>query len=321
LEIPYDSSLPKYALVVETFFKEGPVSETKIRSHQFLEQNDRRSGSTQSNASYTGSARDLVRDGQKVQIDSQNKALVLGGPSEETTTTTRHPMLRDVSASDSPEVVNAARSKVSTTIQSDQKYAREVSGEVTGRGTTKSNGHQHLTQHNDGAVDMTQRSWEVARSDINVAAQFTSSLAGVGNFLLLAPAAATSMGNGLYRANLPSGAVGPFVIKAIVTEEVQEVEGNRTRIFVPGIVASKSSELKGVVVLDITVLDGRTGALVTAFPTEGTFISQDKRFSAGAVLPIAEQHAFARSVVSQAQRVALNQAAVRILEAFRNYGG
>jgi hypothetical protein len=72
-------------------------------------------------------------------------------------------------------------------------------------------------------------------------------------------------------------------------------------------------------VSDVTLLDGRTAALVAAFPTEGTFISQDKRFSAGVILPLAEQHAFVRSIVSQAQRVALNEAAARILEAFRNY--
>jgi hypothetical protein len=59
--------------------------------------------------------------------------------------------------------------------------------------------------------------------------------------------------------------------------------------------------------------------LVTAFPTDGAVISWDKRFSAGIVLPIAEQHAFALSVVSQAQRVALNQAAERIFEALQNY--
>lgn len=319
LEIPYDASLPKYALIVETFVKEGPVSETKLRSHQFLEQHDKRSGSSQSNASLTGSSQERVRDGQTTQIDSQNKALALARPSEEANTTNRHPMLKDVSTSDSPEAVLAARSKGSATIQSDRKYARETSGELTGRGTTKSYGQQHLTQHNDGAVDVTHRSWEVERSDINIAAQFTSSLAGVGNFLLLSPAAAKSRGNGLYEANVPNGAVGPFIIKAIVTEEVQEVEGNRSRVFVPGIVSSKNSELKGVVVLDVTVLDGRTGALVTAFPTEGTFTSHDKRFSAGVILPLAEQHAFARSVVSQAQRVALNEAAARILGAFRNY--
>ncbi len=321
LEIPYDSTLPKYALVIETFVKEGPVSETKVRSHQFSEQHDRRSGSTQSNNSYTGSGKELIRDGEKIQVDSQNKALVLGRPAGEASTTAQHPMLRGVSNSDSPEELVAVKSKDSTTTQSDRTYAREASGEVTSRGTSRSNGHQHLTQHADGAIDVTQRSWEVARSDINIAAQFTSSLAGVGNFLLLSPAAAKSLGDGLYRAHLPSGAVGPFVIKAIVTEEVQEVEGNQSRLFVPGVVSRRNSELKGVVVLDITVLDGRTGALVTAFPTEGTFISQEKRFSAGIVLPLAEQTAFARSVVSQAQRVALNQAAVRILEAFRNYRG
>jgi hypothetical protein len=319
LEIPYDDSLPKYALIVEAFVKEGPVSETKIRSHQFFEQHDKRNGSSQSNASLTGSSQERIRDRQTTQIDSQNKALVLDSPSEEANTKTRHPMLKNVSTSDSPEAVLAARSKGSATIHNDRKYGSETSGELTGRGTTKSHGHQHLTQHNDGAVDVTHRSWEVSRSDINIAAQFTSSLAGVGNFLLLSPAAAKSTGDGLYRANVPSGAVGPFIIKAIVTEEVHEVEGNRTRVFVPGVVSSKKSELKGVVVLDITVLDGRTGALVTAFPTEGTFISQDKRFSAGVILPLAEQHAFARSVVSQAQRVALNEAAARILEAFRNY--
>ncbi len=206
-------------------------------------------------------------------------------------------------------------------MQRDRSYNREIEGELSGQSITKSNAQNHLTQHTDGALDVTQRSWQVSRRDINIAAQFTSSLAGVGNFVLLTPTAAKPLGSGKYQADLPQGAVGPFILKALVTEEVHEVEGGQSRIFVPGAISSKSSELQGVVVMDITVLDGRTGALVAAFPTEGTFISQDKRFSAGVILPLAEQHAFARSVASQAQRVALNQAAVKILDAFRSYRG
>ncbi len=320
LEIPYDAMLPRYALVVETFVAEGPVSETKFRTHQFSEQHGKQFGTTESKGSATGTTQDTVRDREKWSAEVQNKALALGEAPEKPGIA-RHPMIKDVSDSseDTIQPIAAVRSKGTVAAQRDQNYSRESQNEFSGRGTIKHSGHQDLSQHTDGAMDVTQRSWQVSRRDINIAAQLTSSLAGVENFVLLSPAAAKPVGGGIYQANLPNGAVGPFIVKALVTEEVHEVEGGQSRIFVPGIIASKHSELQGVVVMDVTVLDGRTGALVAAFPTEGTFISQDKRFSAGVILPLAEQHAFARSVASQAQRVALNQAAVKILEAFRNY--
>lgn len=319
LEIPYDASLPKYALIIETFVNSGPVSQTSIRSHQFINQNGKNTSSSESKASLTGSGRETIQAMETTQVDSQNKALLMGPPSGAESSAARHPMIKNVSASDTPESLLAARSKESSTLKRDEKYGREASSELTGRGTTTTHGRQYATQHTDSAVEITQRSWEASRRDVNVAAQLTSSLSGVGNFVILSPAAGKSVGGGVYQANLPSGALGPFIVKAIITEEVYEVEGGRLKIFIPGVVSSKRSELKGVVIIDITVLDGRNGALVTAFPSEGTFISQDKRFSAGIVVPLAEQHAFARSVASQAQRVALNQATERILEALRNH--
>jgi hypothetical protein len=320
LEIPYDATLPRYALVVETFVAEGPVSETKVRTHQFSEQHGKQFGTTESKGSATGTIQDTVRDREKWSAESQNKALAMG-KAPETPDSARHPMVSDASLSseDTIQPIAAARSQGNIAGQRDQNYSREIQSELSGRGTIKHSRRQDLSQHTDGAIDVTQRTWQVSRRDIDIAAQFTSSLAGVQNFVLLSPAAAKPVGDGIYQARVPNGAVGPFIVKALVTEEVHEVEGRQSRIFVPGVISSKYSELQGVVVMDVTVLDGRTGALVAAFPAEGTFISQDKRFSAGVILPLAEQHAFARSVASQAQRVALNQAAVKILEAFRNY--
>jgi hypothetical protein len=288
LEIPYDSSLPRFALVVETFMNPGSITQTAIRSNQFNQQVDRSNTSTEPGISLTGTGEEVIRGNETTRVDSQNGPILMGQPSEAEVATVRQPALNNVS-------------------------------DVSSRGTTKSRGQKTPTQRNDTSVDITQRSWDVYRRDVNAAAQFTSSLSGVGNFLILSPSAAKSVGGGIYRANLPQGAIGPFIIKALVTEEVYEVEGGSFKIFIPGLVSRKWSELQGVVILDITVLDGRTGALVTAFPTEGTFISQDKRFSAGIILPLAEQRAFARSVASQAQRVALNQATERIIEILRTY--
>ena len=173
----------------------------------------------------------------------------------------------------------------------------------------------------------------------SLAAKLTTALANVGNFSVVDSDALQKAKSGKYGAKLQKGEVGPFIVKATVTEftEVAEassessgaslgwlglvggiagaVSGNRALGWTgAGLAAANPSyqsdnrEKKGMVAIDFQVIDGRTSRLVGAFKASGTFSSASatKGFSIFGIGK--ESHKFAQSVLNQAVRVAINDA-------------
>jgi hypothetical protein len=319
LEIPYDDSLPTYALAVQTFVQEGPTGQVRVDHHEQTDNHSLSNGGWSKKGGWNEKSETNSIDSQRLDTKEAGRGGSNSGPNR-----TQRP-----TSQGSASIQQARLSNVDDRDATDPQRRRredynrnthtESSREFNQKSSGGSRNHTDSSRHHDSTTVITGRSWNVDRRDTNIAAQFTSSLSGVKNFRLLDPASVASRGGGIFTAILPEGVKGPYIVKAIVTEEVYEVEGDRTRVRLPGIFAVKSSHVEGVVVLDITVTDGSTGAVVTAFSSEGTFKNQDNRGSIGVLLPVYERHSFARSVVTQAQRVALNDAAQRIFNALRDY--
>lgn len=319
LEIPYDDSLPTYALAVQTFVQEGPTGQVRVDHHEQTDNHSLSNGGWSKKGGWKERSESSGIDSQRLDSKQAEK-----GGSNSAPERTRRPSTQG-SATVQQAGLNDGNERESgdpqrrTKVDFNRNTHNESSREFDERSSGGSRNHTDSSRHHDSTTVVTGRSWNVDRRDTNIAAQFTSSLSGVKNFRLLDPASVAARGGGIFTAVLPEGVKGPYIIRAIVTEEVYEVEGDRTRVRLPGIFAVKNSHVEGVVVLDITVTDGSTGAIVTAFSSEGTFKNQDNRASGGLLIPLYERHSFARSVVTQAQRVALNEAAQRIFNALKDY--
>ncbi len=176
----------------------------------------------------------------------------------------------------------------------------------------------------------------------NLASQLTTVLANAGNISVI-DSGLTKKNDGTYKAKINKGEVGPYVVRATVTEftEVAEasssstggslgwtgliagvagaVTGNRALGWAgAGVAAANPSynndkaEKKGMVAIDFRVVDGKSGRVVGAFKSSGTFkaASASSGFSLFGIGK--ESHQFAQSVLGQAVAAAMNDAVVQI---------
>jgi curli biogenesis system outer membrane secretion channel CsgG len=176
----------------------------------------------------------------------------------------------------------------------------------------------------------------------DLAAKLTSALSGVGNFQVI-DSGLIKDSSGMYKAKMSPGEVGPFVVRATVTEfteqaELKEKERKVSMGFF-GLIAtlfgaftgsdalkyggmavavanpeyqSKETERIGMVGLDFRVVDGTTGRIVNAFKSEGTFASVTAS-AEGSVFGIGGgETKTAQSVMEQAVTAALNDATMKI---------
>lgn len=177
----------------------------------------------------------------------------------------------------------------------------------------------------------------------SLAAKLTTALASVGNFSVIDSDGLTKKQGGKYSVQLKKGEVGPFIVKATVTEYTEVAEASHERsgaslgwagliAGAAGAIADKpglmwtgagiaaanpsynneKAEKKGMVTIDFRVVDGRNSRIVGAFKASGTFSSAQasKGFS---LFGIGSQNTkFAQSVLGQAVRVALNDAVKKI---------
>ena len=186
-----------------------------------------------------------------------------------------------------------------------------VTDRTTVVGTNKKSDTVTSAKSKTTQTDFTEHYYKDDPRARTIAAQLVSSLSGVGNFSLRDMRSVQSLGGARYRAELRDGEVGPFIMKALVTEYEAEVETDSTSANYFPVSRTKEKLRKGVVALDVTILDGRSGEIVASFPVQGTFASQDSKLAAGLVVPLYEERHFAQSVIDQATRVALNSAAER----------
>jgi curli biogenesis system outer membrane secretion channel CsgG len=177
----------------------------------------------------------------------------------------------------------------------------------------------------------------------SLAAKLTTALANVGNFSVVDSDGLTKKVGGKYSTHLGKGEVGPFIIKATVTEYTEAAEASHEQsgaslgwlgliAGVVGAVADKpglmwtgagvaaanpsynneNAEKKGMVTIDFRVLDGRNSRIVGAFKASGTFSSASAKKGFSLFGIGTESSKFAQSVLGQAVRVALNDAVKKI---------
>ncbi len=153
---------------------------------------------------------------------------------------------------------------------------------------------------------------------VALAARMVSALSGVGNLSVRDYGSFKHTGGAKFSVPIKKGEKGPFLVRALVTEYGTKVEGDSKKANYFPIVRTSDKNEVGVVTLDVAVIDGRDGSIVTSFPVSGTFTSKQKGLKAGIILPVYEREQHAKSLVDQALRVAVNDAAKRILEGLSN---
>lgn len=163
-----------------------------------------------------------------------------------------------------------------------------------------------------------------------VSAQLVTSLQRAGNIVVIDYETyardPSKIANGLR-----PGEKGPFVIQGTITEfnETADVSGqgdstgpNVPSMFIPyvgglvsygiGTKASSETKRKGMVGLDVRVLDPTTGRLLSSFTSEGSFISVGSTSSRTTWGNTVTNTEYASSAIGQAQRIALNQTVTQI---------
>lgn len=149
-----------------------------------------------------------------------------------------------------------------------------------------------------------------------ITAQLNSALSSVGNFVLLSGSALVPAGNGNFRFQNPEqfkNVKGPYLMRARITEYT-EVSDYRKEKLNLGLYKNKETESRGVVAIDVELVDGLSGTIVSAFPVKASFGYQNREEGSGGLLPIYKQRQYAQSALDQALRQASNQTAVKLWE-------
>ena len=176
-----------------------------------------------------------------------------------------------------------------------------------------------------------------------LAAQLTTALSHSGNISLLDPSALVQAADGSYSCKLGLGEVGPYIVRGTVTEFNETADLSEQKrggslgplgavLGVAGAVSgngglgwagaglaaanptyeSRKTTRTGMVGIDLRVVDGRNGRIVSAFNTSGSFTTQSAT-SGLSVFGIGGGNAeFAASALGQATRVAMNDSVVRV---------
>jgi curli biogenesis system outer membrane secretion channel CsgG len=183
----------------------------------------------------------------------------------------------------------------------------------------------------------------------SIAAQLTSALSNVGNISVVDKMGVKKTKDGMIHTRLNKGEKGPYIIRGTITEfnEVADASSRERGgslgwlgliMGVTGAVSGKSglgwtgagiaaanptyvnktAERKGVVAIDLTLVDGRTGRVVRAFKASGTFAAKSAVTGMSLFGIGGKNTDFAQSSLGQATRIALNDAAKRTIDALRN---
>jgi curli biogenesis system outer membrane secretion channel CsgG len=176
-----------------------------------------------------------------------------------------------------------------------------------------------------------------------LAAQLTTALGQSGNISLLDPSALVKGADGSYSCKLALGEVGPYIVRGAVTEFNETADLSEQKrggslaplgaaLGVAGLASgsnglawtgaglavanptyeNREATRTGMVGIDVRVVDGRNGRIVSAFNSSGSFTTQSAT-SGLSVFGIGGGNAeFAASALGQATRVAMNDSVTRI---------
>lgn len=179
-------------------------------------------------------------------------------------------------------------------------------------------------------------------------AQLMTALSNWGNVSLLDHAALVRKDDGTYSCKLQPGEIGPFIVKGTVTEfnetaEASErtrgadlgrvgaiagitgaITGSRDLARAGGLVAAADPTIakgkmnrKGMVGMDLQVVDGRSARIIRSYNSSGTFATVSE-VSGMSVFGIGgTNRQFAASALGQATRAAMNDAVRKTADALR----
>lgn len=181
-----------------------------------------------------------------------------------------------------------------------------------------------------------------------IAAQLMTALTNVGNVSVADRAALKKNSDGSYRASLRKAEKGPFIVRGVITEisEVaEESEGGTSAAFgLIGVIAAVAGAVTehnglfwtgvglagaapafeatehtttGMVTIDLQILDGKTLRLVKGMKVSGSFKSKTAKNSVSLLGVTNENKDSSKSVLSQAVRVAMNDATSKIWETLK----
>lgn len=283
--LPYDSSLPRYVMVVEPIRLRGTVSTWQWQQEANV------TGSRGSTTDKTESK------GESFNVGTLRAEGNSAPPSSQASKPRLKPAnLEEAGYGDSPtKGMELQKGTKGTSTESDERTNERFNAQLKG------------TQRVD--------SWHetLAPETLKMSAQLTSALSGISNFKVMTKEAVKPIGQGRYSARINSGEKGPFVFKALITEYDNYAEATKQRA--GALIYSEGSRvIKGVVGIDVSITNGRDGSIVASFPVRGTFSSQYRKADTG-ILPFYSKSKFARSVMDQALRVALNRAAIKAYDA------
>jgi curli biogenesis system outer membrane secretion channel CsgG len=204
----------------------------------------------------------------------------------------------------------------------------------------------------DGRPSTVNLDYREADSQAHViTAQLITALSNVGNISLLDDSALSKGKDGLTSTKLYKGEKGPFLLKGMITEfneNAQSSEKNRGASLggagaIAGVAGAITGEnaltwtgaglaaanptyeesqagRTGMVAIDFQLIDGKTGRIVKAFNAKGTFSSATVS-SGFSLFGIGGSNSeFASSVIGQAIRVAMNDAAEKTITALKTRG-
>ena len=206
---------------------------------------------------------------------------------------------------------------------------------------------QILVQENEQQTVVTQS--EAGTKE--VLAQLITALSNSGNISLIDFNALELDTRGRSSMPLAQHERGPYLVKARITEFGERVEEEQNGIDAklgwvgailsaagsasdkPGLfwtglgialtnpmVKDVSTVKKGMLVMDVSVVDARSGRVLESFPASGTFISQEIEQGGGLNILHRERKESAKSTMSQAIRIACNEAMQKVTDVLKQKG-
>lgn len=221
-----------------------------------------------------------------------------------------------------------------------EPFTYHAAGELAPVGVNQSSRTTTTTTASDGSQTTTvSQSTSGYGFGEGLAAQFVTALTRGGNMSVATLESVQKKSNGTYSTNLVDGEIGVFVVRGAVTEFTETAEasgkerhvrlgrlgaaigiggaiaGNRNVALGGGALAianpsydKQALKRTGMIGMDLQLIDGRTGRLLTSFTAKGSFtsITKAKGFTMFGIGGSSSE--FAKSSLGQATRVAMNDA-------------
>jgi curli biogenesis system outer membrane secretion channel CsgG len=153
-----------------------------------------------------------------------------------------------------------------------------------------------------------------AKRQVQITTQLVSSLNSVKNFKVL-DYDITRRNNFRLPEGASNNAQGPYLVRAVISEydRIITTDEKTTRI---AIAKRKQYLAKGIIGLDVSLVNPATGEVLDSFPVKGSYGETSDKRGASLLLTSSSAQTTAGSSADQALRVAFNNAAENIYKRF-----